>query len=106
MFALDEMDLINEMNFEDITVDTSRYDVGSKEKSMLFWHDLHKLHGAARKCHNEVSSEPEWNREVHARVLRLALEFPRATSRVWYRNITIDRIRDISLIPTRTGLGA
>ena len=72
----------------------------------MFWHQVSMIHRATAKCVAEGDPEPAWNSEVHSRVLRLALEGHWQTQEVWYKDITVARISNKSLVPWNIATGA
>lgn len=103
MHAPKEDEPVEDFNFEKPEAKPDKDDVFTSPDRDFFWHALSVVHDVARDCQNETSSEPEWNSEVHSRILRLAPQSSRATSGVCYRNVTVDRIHDTNPLPTILG---
>ena len=71
-----------------------------------FWHRVLMIYEATDECLKEHDSEPAWNSEVHSTVLRLALTGHWAANEVWYKDITVARISNKSLVPWNISTGA
>lgn len=99
--ALHQDDPLEPFNFASSDSTPADHALPSSPDSDSFWCELLRIQRAAQECQNDTTSEPEWNAEVHSRLLRVALEPTRTTtSGVWYRNVTVDRVRDPTLLPT------
>jgi len=72
----------------------------------LFWYEVNKIHRANTECLVGIKPESAWNTEVHARLLRLALQGHWAANEVWYEDITQARIANKSLVPWNISSGA
>ena len=64
----------------------------------LFWHRA-LICEATNECLRDRDPEPAWNSEVHSAILRLALTGHWAAQEVWYKDITVARISNKSLVP-------
>lgn len=107
MRKLNEVDFAEDTNFETVDDTSNTYEAATRSQGYeSLWRDVVKTRCAARECHNESLSEPEWNGEVHSRLLRLALEVDRVNSNVWYRYATVASITDTSLLPFILGSGS
>lgn len=71
-----------------------------------FWYEVKKIHRANTECLVGTKPESAWNTEVHARLLRLALDGHWAAKEVWYEDITQARIANKSLVPWNVSFGA
>lgn len=72
----------------------------------MFWHRVSMIHQATIECLVESDPEPAWNSEVHSSILRLALEGHWKVKEVWYKDITVARISNNSLVPWNIATGA
>ena len=72
----------------------------------LFWYRVSMIHRATIECLVGSDPEPAWNSEVHSSILRLALEGHWEGEEVWYKDITVARISNKSLVPWNIATGA
>ena len=72
----------------------------------LFWHRASTICEARNECLRDRDPEPAWNSEVHSAILRLALIGHWAARVVWYKDITVARISNKSLVPWNIATGA
>ena len=72
----------------------------------LFWHRASTICEATNECLRDRDPEPAWNSEVHSAILRLALTGHWAAREVWYKDITVARISNKSLVPWNIATGA
>ena len=72
----------------------------------LFWYRASTIYEATNECLRDRDPEPAWNSEVHSAILRLALTGHWAAQEVWYKDITVARISNKSLVPWNIATGA
>ena len=72
----------------------------------LFWYRASTICEATNECLRDRDPEPAWNSEVHSAILRLALTGHYAAQEVWYKDITVARISNKSLVPWNIATGA
>ena len=72
----------------------------------LFWYRASTICEATNECLRDRDPEPAWNSEVHSTILRLALTGHWASQEVWYKDITVARISNKSLVPWNIATGA
>ena len=72
----------------------------------LFWYRASMICEATNECLRDRDPEPAWNSEVHSAILRLALTGHWSAQEVWYKDITVARISNKSLVPWNIATGA
>lgn len=65
-----------------------------------FWREVSGIRRATNESSNDGEPEAQWNAEVHARVLRLALEGHFRENEIWYQNISTARLSSKKNLPT------
>ena len=71
-----------------------------------FWYRALTICEATNECLEDRDPEPAWNSEVHSTILRLALVGHWAAQEIWYKDITVARISNKSLVPWNIATGA
>ncbi|KAL8937669.1 MAG: hypothetical protein Q9211_003562 [Gyalolechia sp. 1 TL-2023] len=70
------------------------------------WNAVLNIEDAAEECEVEDCAEASWNAEVHARILREALQGRWRSNNVWYRDMTTAKVFDKELLPKVPGISA
>ncbi|KAL9029904.1 MAG: hypothetical protein Q9196_001907 [Gyalolechia fulgens] len=70
------------------------------------WNAVLNIEAAAEECEVEDCAEASWNAEVHARILREALQGRWRSNNVWYRDMTTAKVFDKELLPKVPGISA